>query len=656
MYKLVIEDEEGRATEIPLVREEITIGRKEGNTVRLPERNVSRRHARIFQENGDIFLADAGSRYGIKVNGARVDEQVRLAAGDHIQIGDYQIALQREGDEVGPVAPQPVPQDAGFDEDFEPETQQLDAVALEASRAASRTPSPDSEPRAQLIILSSNVPKGTYPLSGRETLIGREGEVDILLDHVSMSRTHAKVVNNGQVWSIVDQGSANGVKINGDEVGARDLRNGDTIQLGDVKLRFVRRHEKGALEGKVADYHARQAGEQRKRLVIGLFVAIALLGLAMATLWEGAPATKPGAGLPAASAVAPPVAVDPVDEALKQARGFIAQRKWSDALAHLDDALRRDPANGDAATLRNRARAEALSLQTFEELQAAVAARDLGAIDTKLQAIGADSVYRLDADEAAAPLAEERARHHVALGEQAQEADELAQALAQYEAALRADPVNVEAKRGRMLVRISLKAQAPKPSAAPAAAEDGGARDGIGEAAAVEAGEAVEAPGPEEGVEAAAPTGADGAVEGPTDVAAGAAAVGAAATPVVDEEASPAAAVAAGKDIGAGTAKVEPPADPKPKKLDRKREAMLLYAKARTLLRTNPKQGAGLLRRSLKLDPSLAKPHRLLGNYYAEQGKPKKACKHLKRFLKLSPQHPDGPGIRQQLTKFGCGG
>jgi len=155
----------------------------------------------------------------------------------------------------------------------------------------------------------------------------------------------------------------------------------------------------------------------------------------------------------------------------------------------------------------------------------------------------------------------------------------------------------------------------------------------------------------EEGVEASA---AKPDVAAPLEAAAQEAPINAdGAVPPVAK--SPAAAVAAGNDIGAKPAKVESPEDPKPSKVSRKREAMLLYAKARTLLRSNPKAGAGLLKRSLKLDPKLAKPHRLLGNYYAEQGKPKKACKHLKKFLRLSPQHPDGPAIREQLTKFGCG-
>jgi len=68
MFKLVIQDDEGKTTVVPLIRDEITIGRKEGNTIRLTERNVSRRHARILRSNNEVQIEDLGSYNGIRVN------------------------------------------------------------------------------------------------------------------------------------------------------------------------------------------------------------------------------------------------------------------------------------------------------------------------------------------------------------------------------------------------------------------------------------------------------------------------------------------------------------------------------------------------------------------------------------------------------------
>ena len=97
MFKLVIQDDEGKTTVVPLIRDEITIGRKEGNTIRLTERNVSRRHARILRNNGEVQIEDLGSYNGIRVNNARIAERVSLRLSDQVQIGDYKLYLKAEG-------------------------------------------------------------------------------------------------------------------------------------------------------------------------------------------------------------------------------------------------------------------------------------------------------------------------------------------------------------------------------------------------------------------------------------------------------------------------------------------------------------------------------------------------------------------------------
>src|SRR3954467_5006583 len=96
MHKLIIEDDEGRATVVPLVRDELTIGRKEGNAIRLTERNVSRRHARLFRQNGAVFIEDLASYTGVRVNGARITGQAQVHDGDQVEIGDYKLAGKSE--------------------------------------------------------------------------------------------------------------------------------------------------------------------------------------------------------------------------------------------------------------------------------------------------------------------------------------------------------------------------------------------------------------------------------------------------------------------------------------------------------------------------------------------------------------------------------
>lgn len=64
----------------------VTIGREEGNVLRLNDERVSRFHAKIQQDNGDIILTDLESTNGTKVNNAVVQIR-RLRPGDRIGVG-----------------------------------------------------------------------------------------------------------------------------------------------------------------------------------------------------------------------------------------------------------------------------------------------------------------------------------------------------------------------------------------------------------------------------------------------------------------------------------------------------------------------------------------------------------------------------------------
>src|SRR5260370_30402526 len=92
--KLIIEDDEGRRTVVPVVRDEITIGRNDANNVRLTEKNVSRKHGRLLREEGHFYIEDLNSFTGIRVNGEKISGKHLLHEGDLIQISAYDLNLQ----------------------------------------------------------------------------------------------------------------------------------------------------------------------------------------------------------------------------------------------------------------------------------------------------------------------------------------------------------------------------------------------------------------------------------------------------------------------------------------------------------------------------------------------------------------------------------
>jgi len=73
------------------VRGSLVIGRDSACEVVIPDRQVSRRHARISITREGILLEDLGSKNGTHCNGVRVDEPVRLSDGDSIQVALAQI-------------------------------------------------------------------------------------------------------------------------------------------------------------------------------------------------------------------------------------------------------------------------------------------------------------------------------------------------------------------------------------------------------------------------------------------------------------------------------------------------------------------------------------------------------------------------------------
>ncbi len=109
--RLVIEDEAGTRTVVPFSSDEIVVGRaSDGVAWRLPDRDVSRRHARFTHASGTVFVEDLGSLNGTWLNGERVDSRRRVRPGDLVEIGAFDLVVLPEDMAVaGPGAPPPLP-------------------------------------------------------------------------------------------------------------------------------------------------------------------------------------------------------------------------------------------------------------------------------------------------------------------------------------------------------------------------------------------------------------------------------------------------------------------------------------------------------------------------------------------------------------------
>jgi pSer/pThr/pTyr-binding forkhead associated (FHA) protein len=282
MWKLAIEDDEGKQTVVPLTRDEYTIGRKDGNTIRLTERNVSRLHARLYKKNGKsgegatdattVVLEDLTSYNGVFVNGLRVTHAQNLTHGDLVQIGDYRIVLQ---DEVSPEAPAP----AASSNDVK---QTSPGAPTAHARAAALLDRPN-----RLVMIAGPAPGAEFPLDRERMTIGRAEDATISVNHNSVSRIHCEVhaLGDGR-FEIVDKGSSNGVRVNGADWRRGIVEPGDVIELGDVQFKFVGAGQiyRPTESQKIAAISQRQAAEivsgrrPSNAIPIAIFATVVLAG------------------------------------------------------------------------------------------------------------------------------------------------------------------------------------------------------------------------------------------------------------------------------------------------------------------------------------------------------------------------------------------
>lgn len=213
MWKLTIEDDEGKQTALPLAHDEYGLGRGDENSIRLTDRNVSRRHARLGKNGEAWIIRDVQSYNGTYVNGVRVVGEQAVNAGDIIQLGDYRLELVDESKIV---------------------------PATDPSAQAALTQVPVHQRPNRLVVVVGPNPGTEYPLDREHFTIGRAEEATISINHSSVSRLHSELIalGNGR-FEIIDKGSANGIRINGVELKRGILEAGDALELGDVRLRFV---------------------------------------------------------------------------------------------------------------------------------------------------------------------------------------------------------------------------------------------------------------------------------------------------------------------------------------------------------------------------------------------------------------------------------
>jgi pSer/pThr/pTyr-binding forkhead associated (FHA) protein len=80
-------------------------------------------------------------------------------------------------------------------------------------------------------------------LTKERTTLGRRPYNDVVIDNLAVSGEHAALQMNGNEVMVEDLNSTNGTYVNGKAVKKQALQNGDTIEVGKYKIKFVNEAE-----------------------------------------------------------------------------------------------------------------------------------------------------------------------------------------------------------------------------------------------------------------------------------------------------------------------------------------------------------------------------------------------------------------------------
>jgi pSer/pThr/pTyr-binding forkhead associated (FHA) protein len=261
-----------------------SIGRQRGNAVVLDSELLSRRHARIWEEDGTWWIEDLDSRNGTRVDGSAVGEPVRLARLNVITLADAvdlvfvhgaaapaaeaaaepparpaeglatraertAFGALPEGLEEGDRGPATVADRSGFAA-LPDDAAERESPATRVDRAGfgalpddlgdgseTLVPPGARQQAAPSLSLAATLPGSgstTFPLHPGENVLGRSASCDV---HVpdeghTISRNHAVVRVDGDRVVVEDLDSANGVWIGDERVERATLAPGDTFKLG----------------------------------------------------------------------------------------------------------------------------------------------------------------------------------------------------------------------------------------------------------------------------------------------------------------------------------------------------------------------------------------------------------------------------------------
>ena len=124
---------------------------------------------------------------------------------------------------------------------------------------------PPTTPSYALRFISGKYQGGEFPLvEGREIVIGRSSELDMVLIEDMVSRKHASITVNGAEIAISDAASTNGTFVNGEKIKRARLKEGDRILIGTSIIKLVTVDPANTMSEAEAKTNLEKRGQQQQ--------------------------------------------------------------------------------------------------------------------------------------------------------------------------------------------------------------------------------------------------------------------------------------------------------------------------------------------------------------------------------------------------------
>lgn len=213
MTTLRLKKETSKYADLIVIRKEVSIGRNFDNNIIIRSNSVSRYHCLITaDENNNVFVHDLKSKNGTFINNNKID-RIQVRENDVLQVGNERFIFILSEDSEREI--------------LKPELSLKSILIKEHS----------TETLNGIIIKSSedNATEYHCPRNSIYTL-GRMDICDIIIKDSSVSRTHATIEVRENRAMIADSSSTNGTYVNNVLVTQKEIKNGDTISLGENKF------------------------------------------------------------------------------------------------------------------------------------------------------------------------------------------------------------------------------------------------------------------------------------------------------------------------------------------------------------------------------------------------------------------------------------